>query len=224
MRTQHRLLASLLGFGTAFLALAGTHASAQSYNITFDEGVVASGATLSNQFAAWGVTFAPGTPFGGSGPNGSYATNTDMGITATDVGGGTDPTHGNLLHTFGGWLGENGDPVFTMTFARPITSITVQFNGVATPSSSTLRAYSGTSLVNSKAVTTTGFSDVSLTGLSGVTRVVVTPGDFFDWVGIDNIRYNITPAGPSVPEPGSLAMLAGMGVTGTGLLLRRRRS
>jgi len=40
---------------------------------------------------------------------------------------------------------------------------------------------------------------------------VVTPGDFFDWVGVDNIQYT------AVPEPATFAAL------GVGLLALRRR-
>ncbi|MCW3051825.1 MAG: hypothetical protein JWN14_995, partial [Chthonomonadales bacterium] len=43
-----------------------------------------------------------------------------------------------------------------------------------------------------------------------------------DAVGIDDVRYVLAPA--AVPEPGSVALLAALGLSGACVLLRRMRA
>lgn len=203
------------------LALSAMSVSAHATLIDFNS--LAEGTIVSNQFA--GVTFAAGT--GGlfvPNPIGSvqgFATNTGLGVTSTDLGGLGTPVlvSGMVLHRFtADWLSENGDPVFVMTFADDVTDISIDFNGIAVPASTGIYAYSGGSLVaSSVAVLSTGGETLSFTGLSGVNQIAVTPGDFNDWVGIDNINYTI--ADP-VPEPASLVVL-GLGAVA---LIRRRKA
>ncbi len=198
-----------------FIAIAATLAvSTASFAtlITFDEAGRADGEILSNQYS--GVTFTAGNTTGASltAPTGSFATNTNLVLTTTDVGGGlTAPISGRLLRTFNGWLGENGDAIFTITFAQPISDISIDFGGISTASSTRIFAVSGGSVTSSATATGTGTQTLSLTGLN-TSSIVVTPGDFFDWVGVDNIRYT-----SAVPEPATLAAL------GVGLLALRRR-
>lgn len=203
-------------------AVAGFSAVSRGALINFDDGAVAVNSTLSDQYASSGVTFVPGlngatgisvTGLGGSG----FASNTDMTIvsaTGADVGGGvTAPAGGLLLHSFNGYLAEDNDAVFSIVFASPISSITVTFAGVFDTAASRIFAVDGTGAAFASAATTAiGTSNVTLTPSSPVSMIVITDGDFEDWVGIDNI--NFTP----VPEPMAMGLMA-LG----GLAMGRRR-
>lgn len=210
---------SYLLVGAGFLT--SLAASANATLITFDE--LAANTIVSNQYA--GVTFAAGT--GGltvPNPTGStqgFATNTGMGVTPLaggDVGGGAgSPLSGMVLHRFNAdWLVENGDPVFVITFASAITDFSLDFGGVSTPASCGIYAYSGGTQVASANGTAGANFTLSLTGLTGVTQIAVTPGDFNDWVGVDNVNYTLA---ATTPEPASFAIL-GLGAVA---LLRRRK-
>ncbi len=209
-------------FTVGALALAASSSFATLIN--FDDGSVVVGSTLSNQYS--GVTFAGGTG-GLTVPNPAasaqgFATATDMTIVdsaGSDVGGLGSPSlvSGLLLHSFNGWLSEDGDAVLVMTFGNNVTDISMDFAGSADPASCGLFAYDagGTMLSAVTGTVTTGQFTLSLAGLTGANRVAVTFGDFNDWVGIDNINYTAQ----AVPEPASMAAL-GLGVAA---LLRRRR-
>lgn len=189
--------------------------------IDFDGGEVAVGNTLSNQYT--GVTFTGGTGgFTVPNPAGStqgFATNTDMTIVdslGTDVGGGLgSPISGLMLHSFDGWLGEDGDAAFTMNFDFDISDLSLAVGGVATTASTVVYALdAGGNIVASAAASGTSTSVLSLTNLTGVNDFVVTMGDFNDWVGVDNINYTV------VPEPASMFAL---GVGALALLRRRKK-
>jgi hypothetical protein len=142
--------------------------------------------------------------------------------TGTDVGGLGTPSlvSGNVLHGFDGWLDEDGDPSFSAFFSGGITSFSADFAGVATPEDVRLFAYLGATLVQTAVGTITGQFTLSLaTGLYD--RVVITPGSYLDWVGVDNIRFN-TAAVTAVPEPASMALVL-LGLAGAGLARRRQR-
>ena len=201
------------------LALLPALSHAQSVAITFDEGRVQEGDTLSNQYADLGVTFLPGSSVPGTGTTGSpLDPATDMTVTGTDVGGGTDPNAGLLVHSFSGWTNETSDAAMTLNFSNPISEITVQFNGVSDDLASGIFAVDTKgNLVSGIYDRTAGYSDVTLSGLRDIKQVVLTVGDFYDWIGINNIRFT------QVPEPGSLALLFGMSLTSVGFLSRRRK-
>lgn len=222
MRSARFVLAlGLVGF------LNTSSAWAAPITITFDAGDpiggLAGGTTLSNQYAGVGVTFTPNGFTGAGGPTGSWATNTDMTIvssTGADAGGLGTPSlvSGNVLHSFNGWLGENGDASFRATFAGGITSLSATFAGVATPASTRLFAYNGSTLLATATATTlTGQEVLTVSSATPITSVVFTPGDFFDWVGVDNITF--TPV--DVPEPATLTLLA-LGVAAAARTRRRR--
>jgi hypothetical protein len=206
---------SLLAAG---LALAAVQANADT--LTFED--LAAGSILSNQYAAQGVTFSanaftgPGTSTSGS----PWATNSDMTIVSsagTDVGGLGTPSlvSGNVLRSFAGWLGEDGDPSFTISFATPITAISVDFAGVSTGADVRLFAFDGATALGSAIGSGTGQFTLALGGGALMTHVVVTPGSFNDWVGVDNITYTLT----AVPEASTYAMM-GLGLA---LLAFKRR-
>lgn len=216
----------VLAFGlTAFLFT--SPAAAAPITITFDAGDpiggLAANTTLSNQYAGVGVTFSPNGFTGAGGPTGSWASNTSMTVvssTGVDAGGLGTPSlvSGNLLHSFNGWLNENGDASFRATFAGGITSLSATFAGIATPGSSRLFAYNGSTLLASATATTTGQQTLTVSSAGPITSVVFTPGDFFDWVGVDNITF--TPV--DVPEPATLTLLA-LGVAAAARSRRNRR-
>lgn len=207
--------------------LVAISASAQSYNITFDAGDplggLAAGATLANQYAAFGVTFSPNA-FSGAGSSSSgenWATNTNMGIVSSvpggDVGGLGVPSlvSGNLLHSFSGWLAENGDPSFRASFAGGITAFSAAFAGVGVGLDVRLFAYNGATLLGTVVGGGTGQFSLAFTA-ANITSIVVTPGSFDDWVGVDNISYTLAP----IPEPETYALM-GLGLCAVAWARRR---
>lgn len=220
--------AKILGLATISTTMLGlglgSIAPAQAALITFDAGDpiggLAAGTILSNQYAGIGVTFSPNAFGGFGGPTGAWATNTGMRI-GTDFGGIGTPVlnSGNGLHLLSDWTGENGDPSFRATFSSPISSLSAVFFGIFTPASTRLFAYDslGGLLATATAPTPTqGQSLLTVSSSSPIASVVFTPGDFVDWVGVDNIEF--TPAQP-IPTPMLLPGLIGMGVAA----LRQRR-
>jgi hypothetical protein len=223
---QNMSLSSHLGAAALALVLA-MPASAAIFTITFDAGDpiggLAPGVTLSNQYAAaTGATFLANAFSGVGGPSGSWASNTDMKIVSSagsDVGGLGAPSlvTGNVLHSFSGWLGEDGDASFQISFATGVDLIQADFAGIATASSARLYAYNGATLLATAVAPSTGQRRLSLSGLGPITSAIITPGDFFDWVGIDNITFNTLDS--SVPEPSSI-LLTVLGLTALALVAR----
>jgi hypothetical protein len=200
-------------------ALAGI-ANAQTYTMDFDTDAsgnpIASGTTISSEYAAWGVSFSNTGRSGPSGitPGQNWATNTSLRITNTDIGGLGGPQTGNLLHSFNGWLSEDGDPYIVVSFANPIDSISVKFLGVATLNRSGFIAYDASNNpIATSATATGGISTVSMSGVGNISSIIITPGDFNDWVGVDDITFN------TVPTPAAAGLL-GLATVAAG---RRRR-
>jgi hypothetical protein len=195
--------------------------------INFEDLVV--GATLSNQYAGIGAVFSanafsgPGTSTSGS----DWATNTNMTIvssTGTDVGGLGTPSlvSGNILRSFAGWLGEDGDPSFAINFAGGISNFSATFAGVSTGADVSIYAYNGATLLGTVNGTGTGQFVLSFAA-ANITKVAVRPGSFNDWVGVDNITYTPNAVGGAVPEPESWAlMLVGFGAMGVAVRRARR--
>jgi hypothetical protein len=212
-------------FAAAALAAAslGWAAEAGATDINFDN--LAVGTTLANQYAGLGVTFAPNA-FSGAGTSTSgqaWATNTDMTIVAS-TGSDVDPlgtpslVGGNLLRSVNGWFNEDGDASFAALFSAPVSTFSATFAGVAQPADVKLFAYNGTTLLGTSVSTATGQFTLSFSAPS-ITRVVMTPGSFNDWVGVDNIHF----IAAAVPEPGTYALMLA-GLTAVGGLARRRRA
>jgi hypothetical protein len=201
------------------LLLAAAQASAVT--ITFED--LAEGATLSNQYAGLGVVFSPNAF---SGPNNNsttepWATNTGMTITGTDFGPSVGLpllVSGKVLHSFGNYFAENGDPSILATFSAPINSISMDFASIFTPGDVTMVIYNGAAIIGTvfaPACTPTCQATLSFAAPS-ITKVAFTPGSYSDWVAVDNITYTLATA---VPEASSYAMLA----LGMGLLAFKRR-
>jgi hypothetical protein len=198
------------------LLLAAGQASATT--LTFED--LAVGTVLSTQYSALGATFSANAYTGTGGPTSDWASNTDMTIvssTGSDVGGLGTPTlvSGNLLRSFAGWLNEDGDPSFRISFSSAATGFSASFAGVSTAADVRVFAYNGATLVGTVAGSSTGQFTLSYAG--PVTSVVITPGSFNDWVGVDNITYNLA----AVPEVSTYAMM-GLGVAVLALQRRRR--
>ena len=117
-----------------------------------------------------------------------------------------------------------GSLVFT--FNRPIVAFAALFTGVqpvfftdtitfndGTSQSITIPALDATN----GGVSFAGFTDAGKT----ITSVTITPGTSQggDFIGVDDARFVY-----AVPEPGSLALLAGMGAVGAGFLRRRKQA
>lgn len=212
-----KTISRFLFLATVALSLGVASANAATYTITFDPGDpiggLAAGTVLSTQYlAATGASFSPNAYSGAStqtGGNGTWATNTGMTIAdsvAGDVGGLGTPSlvSGNVLHSFSDYLAEDGDPSILITFAVPITSFSATFAGMAVPADTQIFGYSGVTLLTSTAATaTTGQQTLGISTGLAFTSIVITPGDYNDWVGIDNITF------ATVPEPSTWAMLAG---------------
>jgi hypothetical protein len=205
-------------------------AAGQASATLIDFNSLSEGTVLSNQYA--GVTFSANAFTGLGGPTKNWATNTDMTITGSlsgDAGNLGLPSlvSGNLLRALGtglgpydgaGWLAENGDPSFSVTFSMAISSISVDFAGVSTPADVRLIAYNGTTLLGEAPLSTITATPAQFTlsfSAASITKVAIVPGSFLDWVGVDNINYTTAP----VPEVSTYAMMA----LGMGLLAFKRR-
>ncbi len=205
------------------LLMSLTAVSASATTINFEN--LAVGTILSNQYA--GVTFAANA-FTGAGSSSSgkpWATNTDMKIvssTGADVGGlGAPPlVSGNILHSFSGWLAETGDPSFRISFSSAINSFSATFAGVSTGADVRIFAFNGATLLSTVAGSASGQFVLSYAAAS-ITSVVVAPGSFDDWVGVDNITYDAAVVG--VPEPETYALMA-LGLAAIALARRRMKA
>lgn len=218
------MLGTRVFMNRALLATAAVALTSSSFATLIDFESLTTGTTLSNQFSD--VTFSSGIggATGITAPSGNFATATDLTIvssTGSDVGGLGSPAgtvSGNIVRSFNGWLNEDGDAAVTLLFTGNVSDISVAFAGVSTSSSTRLFAIASDNTVASSAVaSTTGQMTLSLTGLTGINKFVITSGDFFDWVGFDNVNYTMS---NPVPEPASMAAL---GFGALALLRRRKR-
>lgn len=213
------LTAIALGAG---LLMIGAQAGAATYTIDFDD--LAAGATVSHQYAATtGATFSAGgarTYDNQSQGNGTWADNTDMTVvsaTGADTNNLGTPSlvSGNILGSYSGWQLEDGDPAFTISFARAITSFGAEFASVYYGSDVAIYAYSGTTLVGDVTGGGSGYGQFALSlSAPDITSVVITPGSYGDYVAVDNISFTA-----SVPEPANIALIA----LGLGAIAVRRR-
>jgi hypothetical protein len=225
---SQRIVRRASRFALLLLAAVAPGIQAQTYNITFDAGDPINGLTvgtvLGSQYAAaTGATFTPNAFTGSTPPpptQPAWATNTDVTVvssTGADVGGLGTPTlvSGNILRSFNGWLGENGDPSIRMTLANPASTVSIDFAGIATATSTRLIAFNaGGTQVGTATAAGTGQQTLTVTA-AGIASVAILPGDFDDWVGVDNIRFTLEPV--SVPPTLAYAPAAGSPINFTGV-------
>ncbi|MCV2352996.1 PEP-CTERM sorting domain-containing protein [Paucibacter sp. B2R-40] len=214
-----KLSSSSLALAAGLTLLNAGSAAADTTIITFED--LVEGTLLSTQYSALGVNFVANA-FSGSGSSSSgkpWASNTDMTVTATDVAGlgGPSLVSGNVLHSFSGWQSEDGDPSFWINFSAAVSSVSMDFAGIGSPSADTrLFVYNGASLLGSvTAIGGTGQQTLSFSAAS-ITKVGVAAGNFRDWVAVDNLKFE---AAAPVPEPASYALMV-LGLAG--LLAKRR--
>jgi hypothetical protein len=221
----------LLPLAAAFVAAAPAHALT---TITFND--LAPYTTVSNQYAAQGVVFSPNA-FSGPGSSSSgkdWATNTNLEV--VPILPSNDPNYdhgllgspalasGMILRAYGnfsdGWLAENGDASFKMTFTTPISSISLVVAGVAPIDDLETRiwVYNGATLlgtVATKEISNLTTQQTLSFSAPMITSVAVRPGTFFDYVAVDNISFQ------PIPEPGTWALMA-LGLAGVAAAARRR--
>ncbi len=185
----------------------GTNAAPNTtYSITFDAGDpiggLTVGAVLGAQYqATTGAVFTANGFTGAGGPNGDWATNTDTTIVDSaggDVGGLGTPAlvSGNVLRSFNGWLAEDGDSSIRVTFDLPVSTFSATFCGIATAASTRVFAFDASNnLLTTSTAAGTGQQVVTVANATPIKSVVLTTGDFFDWVGVDNITFTTVNAG-----------------------------
>ena len=184
------------------LAAHGAPNLAGAETISFDE--LAPGDVVFNQYQNLGVTFQANVFLGpsGSSSRSEWATNSKILVVPVapvdpkklDFGelGSPALVTGNILHSFNDWLNEDGDPNWSITFAQPITSISVDFAGVTVFADTKLFIYTNGGLAEIVTALPTGAKIGQLTLKSTVpriTRVVIALGTYDDWVGVDNITF-----------------------------------
>ena len=160
--------------------------------------------------------------YGTTGANlGTWATNTDMTVTGTDLGAESPTLAGvNQLHAYGntypGWLAEDGDPSFLIDFPSAISMITVTFAGDSTGSSGIADFSGGTisKVVHVAVGPNTALESVTLTGLRS-NNILVVPGAYGDWASVVSITFS------AVPEPSTYALMFG-GALALGVVAVRR--
>lgn len=214
-------------------------AQAQTHTIDFDTdasgNAILEGTTISEQYAAWGAHFVPNVLGGNNFSGTPFATNTGMTATATDFDpsfpASADPSElpsGNVLHSLTNYVNANGDPNFWIAFDQPVMDVSLDtywgfgsalFYGL----DADLNYVSGEVYAFSP---TFASARVTLDSNDPIRYLVVTGDtDTFSydlWAGYDNVRFTVAPA--AVPEPGSVAILLGLSVSGGVFAIRRCRA
>jgi hypothetical protein len=170
-------------------------------------------------------------------------TSTQGGLTVTiyrlsgegcDITGPLGPASWSA-HSLLDYFGSNTPPRSIANFSAPLSSVSIQFGDYdQDDDTGVLTAFSGLDGTGAVLGTTSlfypsskdianGDSDVATMGIiaPGIRSIMFTSaGSFPDSVYWDNL--NVQAGGAAIPEPGSLAMLAGLGVSGWAFMRRRR--
>jgi hypothetical protein len=155
---------------------------------------------------------------------GTIASNTDLRTTLDHAGGGVSPARdGYVLRSMPGFLAEDGEPVITMLFDRPMAFASVTFAGDSTGASAILLFRDGQLIASDRPrATPTAVSDTaryaSLNPIDAATlfdTLVIIPGSSSDYTAITQISW----AAPVIPAPGAGAMM----LLASSVLLRRTR-
>jgi hypothetical protein len=169
-----------------------------------------------------------------SGSNFVYTYNIDLQNLARIGNGGTGLSNGNLtIFDFNGLVGT---PVYTVSTTGATFNVTTPALGTGLPNGGIGQGDTSTPNINlnytGSLINNNGTTDIVL-GVLTATSTGAPAGLFTGYSG--NAQQSTTTnasaaqsfvQGPnfSVPEPGSVAMLVGMGVSGAGFLVRRRRN
>lgn len=204
----------------ATLAVCAAASSARPV-ITFETdtagNALAPGTTIAGQYAAQGVHFVGSAFDEPDNADDNFASNTDMRLTT--LGGDTAALPnipvgaGNFLHTYSGWVAENGDSNLGILFDTPILSCSITFYD-DTVGLTQLFAIEGDDILDDdQTIDTFDGPPQTLTVNSSTpfTLVGVILGSNIDWVAMDNVSYSV------VPEPTTMCTAIGA------LAIRRRR-
>lgn len=175
-------------------------ASAQSVQLNFDTDLngnpISSGTLVSNAYSIPGVTFTADDYIYAGSPGGQES----------------DPNYASGL----------GDlATFEIDFATPQSYVS-SFN--TTNSEYTLQVYDSSSNLLGSVVATNDFQYTFLQypgDISTVTFTATNTAGYGYGYGFDNLSFGTTPI---TPEPGSLAMFAGMALSGVSFVVRRKRT
>jgi len=191
------------------------------------------------------ISTSNGEKFLATGSNGSgNGTNT---LSLTGLPAHTAVTVGFDLYIIQSWDGngpngggpdfwgltENGNPLLHTTFANFSGGNTQDFVSQANPNGGPAAARTGQFDSNHLGFGTGDFGDAtyrflytfpdsaSNMALAFTSFQNQAPGD--EGWGLDNVTVTLTPAAAATPEPGSVALVAGLGLSGSVLALRRRK-
>ena len=187
MKLKHLLVVSLLGLFLSDRAAA----------LTIDFNDLTVGDTLSNQYANQGITFSANALVGPDGPTGPWGTKTDLtviDVAGNDAGGLGVPAlmSGLIVHSFNGWLAEDGDPSLRIDFSTPVSKVSLDFAGVTDSENVRMLFYDGATLLGEQRGTQTGQITLGASAPS-ITSVVIVLGSFNDWIAFDNLNYEPVP-------------------------------
>ena len=181
-------------------------------------------------------TANPGLPvltFEGIAPTGSFIKPAPgfAGVTFTDA---TNASSANVAISSATFFGTPTDVLFLdkftdpllLTFSPNVNAVGFNIASGFGAGTATLTVFNGNTLLDTENVsaasetvftTFTGFSN-----LGTITSLTITP-QTNHFVLIDNLAFG-KPRIQATPEPGSIALLVGMSVSGAGFLVRRRRN
>ena len=188
--------------------------------LLFSDGVPASNKSLQRRDQQGGVN---GGNFAGDFPVDTRLIANIVGVNTTGSADGLRIDFSQAVSAFG----FNFDPNlflaptdFTLVVFEGLTQTSFTRTGVVNRAQGNNTApFFGVQDAGGNAITAILLYGTSVPNQTSPRQVNTTPNDFA--VGL--LRFNISPTAPPVPEPGSVALLMGMAVTGASCLARRKR-
>ncbi len=134
----------------------------------------------------------------------------------------TSPTYGPPPPFSTTYLSQSNSSAINVTLPAGTTEFGADFANVTNLSSATVTAtINGTAYTFSEPGLFGGYAFFGFTSTTPITSLSFT--NDLNGTALDNVRFGSI-GGAATPEPGSVALLVGMGVTGAGVLRRRRKS